>query len=86
MKNPIIGYFFDAFVIGCMTALVLTKACEMKDFFIVVSPIVGVRIWMMRNGGPPSSGGGLACSAAALVFIFPVLCMFFPRLMDGVSA
>ncbi len=61
MKTPLLGYVFDAFVIACMTLLVMTGRCEMKDFFIVVSPIAAVRAWQARFGGPPPGIGGSAC-------------------------
>lgn len=74
--KEILGYALDAFVIACMTALVMLNRCEMKDFFLIVSPIVAIRVWQVRNGGPPS---GLS-SSAVLFFFLPFVALLLPKL------
>lgn len=56
--KEIAAYVLDGFIVGCMTLLVMTGHCELKDFFIVVSPIVAIRAWQTKNGGPPPGLGG----------------------------
>lgn len=69
MKSTVVGYLFDVFVVACMTTLVVLGKCEMKDFFIVVSPIVAVRAWQLRNGGPPPGVAGSAFLFMMLPFV-----------------
>ena len=76
MKSPLLGYLFDAFVIGCMTALVYIGACEMKDFFLVVGPIIGARVWQTRTGQLPPPGLG---GSAVMIFLLPIAALFLDR-------
>jgi hypothetical protein len=73
VNHPALGYALDAFVIAVMGVLLALGACEVHTFLAVVAPIVGARVFLTRNGGPPPGGGtGLATSAAFVLFCLPL--------------
>lgn len=62
-----LGHLFDLVIVAILAVLAYFHILSEDKFVMLVAPIVGIRVWQVRNGGPPPGSGKLASSAALML-------------------